>query len=150
MQNARRDRRKEAFWRRMMRGQAKSGLSIRAWCRRHDLTEASFYWWRGQLARRDAEGPKVTSARRPSATFVPVRVAAERPPADSPSMSSLNGPTGQIEIVLPGGRCVRLVGPVDRKALSNVLGVLSSEGVHEHESRTDRAGHGQSRGVPSC
>lgn len=109
MRLARRDRKKEAFWRRTIRRQPSSGMSVRAWCRKHALRESSFYWWRGQLARRDAEAP----------TFVPVRVAAGRPVPDACE-------TNRIEIVLPGECCVRLSGPVDRRALTDVLAVVRS------------------------
>jgi len=39
-----RDSKKEAFWRRRVRGQAGSGVSVRAWCERHDLREPTLYW----------------------------------------------------------------------------------------------------------
>lgn len=103
----RRDRKKEAFWRRLLRGQAQSGLSVRAWCDRHAVRVSAFYWWRTRLAQRD----------RAAAPFVPVRVTAE--PAAVAS-------AGRIEIVLTGNRCVRLVGPVDRQALADVLTVLAA------------------------
>jgi len=102
----RRDLKKEAFWRRMLRGQAGSGLSVRAWCRKHDTRESAFYWWRTQLAQRDAAAPQ----------FVPVRVTAE---------SSTVAPTGRIEIVLARDCRVHVVGPVDRQALADVLAVLA-------------------------
>lgn len=50
----RRDLDKERFWRELIAGQAVSGLSVRAWCLRHEVSEASFYAWRRELARRDA------------------------------------------------------------------------------------------------
>ena len=50
-----RDPKKESFWRRMVRRQAGSALSVRGWCAKHDLREATFYWWRAELAWRDAE-----------------------------------------------------------------------------------------------
>ena len=52
----RRDLGKERFWRELIAGQAASGLSVRAWCLRHEVSEASFYAWRRELARRDAAG----------------------------------------------------------------------------------------------
>jgi transposase len=104
----RRDLKKEAFWRRMVRRQAQSGLSVQAWCCQQDTRASAFYWWRAQLARRDRAAP----------TFVPVRVPAE-------SFTPVS--TGRIEIVLAGGRCVRLVGPVDRQALADVLTVLAAQ-----------------------
>lgn len=105
-----RDPKKEAFWRRMVQGQAGSGLSVRAWCCRHHLNEAGFYGWRKELARRDAEQPEPT--------FVPVRVTE-----DGPAVAG-----GQIEIVLAGGRRVRVSGPVDRRMLADVLAVLEGNG----------------------
>lgn len=45
---------KERFWRELIAGQAGSGLSVRAWCLRQEVSEASFYAWRRELARRDA------------------------------------------------------------------------------------------------
>jgi hypothetical protein len=54
-----RDRRREAQWRQWIARQRRSGLSIRAFCRQHQLRETAFYFWRGELARRQAEaGPR--------------------------------------------------------------------------------------------
>lgn len=103
---AARDWHKETAWRRKLRQQAESGQSVRAWCRRHRITETAFYWWRKELLRRDAEG-------RP-ATFVPVEVATAPARDDD----------GAIEIVLAGGRRVRLTGPVAGQTLATVLDVL--------------------------
>ena len=50
-----RDLKKEASWRRLIRRQARSGLTIRAWCLDQRVNEATLYWWRRELARRDAE-----------------------------------------------------------------------------------------------
>jgi hypothetical protein len=107
---ASRDPKKEAFWRSMVRGQAGSGLSVRAWCRKHHLNEAGFYAWRKELARREAE--------RCEPAFVPVRVTE-----DAPAVAS-----GPIEIVLTSGRRVRVSGPVDRQMLADVLAVLEEGG----------------------
>ena len=103
---AARDLRKETAWRRRLRQQGQSGQAVRAWCRNHRVTETAFYWWRKELARRDAEGR--------AAAFVPMHVSEEPAP----------GGAGQIEIVLADGRRVRLSGAVDRQALSAVLDVL--------------------------
>jgi hypothetical protein len=109
-------RKKEARWRRHLRGHASSGLSVSAYCRQHRLRACSFYWWRRELARRDAEPP---------AAFVPVTVAAQTP---------AHPREGRIEIVLPGARRVRVVGSVDRQMLADVLSVLEDQqGRREHE-----------------
>ena len=95
-----RNRKKEAGWRKHIRAQAGSGLSIEAYCRQHDLRAYGFYWWRRELARRDVQPP---------AAFVPVTVVRQPPvPAG----------TGRIEIVLPGGRRVRVMGSVDKGMLA--------------------------------
>lgn len=111
-----RDPRKEAFWRRVLARQARSGMSVRAWCHRHALRESSFYWWRTQLVGRDAEAPG----------FVPVRVTTDRSAADGFDLSAGTEPAGRLEIVLPRGRRVQVLGPVDRQALTDVLAVLAS------------------------
>ena len=113
---ATRDLQKEAAWRRRLSRQAESGQSVRAWCRKHGVTETAFYWWRRELARRDAAQKR--SARRDGerrvASFVPVQVTEE--PAQNWDW--------RIEIVLTDGRRVRLTDPVNGQALAAVLDVL--------------------------
>lgn len=104
-----RDSKKELFWRKMVRGQPGSGLSIRAWCRKHALREPAFYWWRRRLLRRESE----TSA----PAFVPVCIRAA---------SAVEG-IGPIQIVLADPPQVRVLGPVDRQALADVLAVLTKD-----------------------
>jgi len=117
---ATRDLAKEAYWRRMTGRQADSGLSVRGWCHKHGLNEATFHWWRRELGRRDAEGRP--SARRgvtkQSMPFLPVHVTEEGPGA----------PDSRIDIVLPDGPCVRVHGSVDRRTLADVLAVLEQRG----------------------
>jgi transposase-like protein len=94
-------------------------LSVAAYCRRHGLREYGFYWWRRELARRDAAAP---------AAFVPVQVMAERPAAEAEKQ-------GAIEIVLPGDRRVRVTGAaVDRRMLRDVLWAME-EGRQEEDRR---------------
>jgi hypothetical protein len=64
-------------------------MSIRAYCAKMRVKEPAFYWWRAELARRDAAKPK--------ATFVPVVVKA-------PVVGKAEG----ISIELRGGRVLRL------------------------------------------
>jgi hypothetical protein len=106
-----RNRKKEAGWRKHIRAQAGSGLSIEAYCRQHDLRAYGFYWWRRELSRRDAEPPP------PLATFVPVTVVAQ---------PRVHSEEGRIEIVLPGHRRVRVMGSVDKGMLADVLAVLAA------------------------
>jgi transposase len=105
---AARDLKKESFWRRIIRGQAGSGLCVRAWCRKRRVKEVAFYWWRRELARRDAEQP---------VSFVPVHVREDAPAAEG----------SDIEIVLNGGWCLRIRGRVDRQMLADVMAVLGPQ-----------------------
>jgi hypothetical protein len=120
---ARRDRKKEKFWHRMLRRQAGSGMSIRAWSREHNLHEHGFYWWRVRLARtgrgrrsRSVNPIPLMHLRSPRSkgkgepAFVPVRVAPD-----------VAVPTAGIEIVLSGDRRVRLSGSVNRQMPTEVL-----------------------------
>jgi hypothetical protein len=86
---------KEAFWRGHLARQPHSGLSIRAYCARHGLSEASFYFWRRELARRNA-----SPVQRPR--FVPVTVGV--------------GVPSSVEFQLSGGVVIR-VPAHDREAL---------------------------------
>lgn len=110
----RRDKRKEAYWQHKLEQHSQSGLSIRAFCRKHGFTETAFYFWRREIARRqDERQPK---PRRRRALFVPIRVAAEARPTTG----------GEIAIALADGRRVHLTPPVDRQALSDILAVLEA------------------------
>ena len=51
----RRDPAKEKHWRRIIRRQQTSGLSVHAFCEREGLKDGNFLWWRRELNRRDRE-----------------------------------------------------------------------------------------------
>ena len=53
---------KEAFWRQHVRQQRDSELSIRAYCRFHQLAENSFYAWRREIRIRDAEKRQISNS----------------------------------------------------------------------------------------
>ena len=142
------DLKKESFWREMVRGQSGSGMSVRAWCRRHALTEPAFYGWRRRLAERDRENS--------SATFVPVCVTDDGVAAGVAATDARSAGAGRIEIVLAGQRRVHLIGPVDRQALADVLAVLtqgdretpvgvccSCEGIGARRGRCEAGGNGR-------
>ncbi len=99
-----RDARKEQQWRRWIEAWRTSGLSVRAFCARHGLSPQSFYAWRRELQRRDAKPP----------AFVPVRVVGAGTPA---AVSS-------IEVVLQGGRTVRVASGFDAATLQQVVAAL--------------------------
>jgi hypothetical protein len=118
MSAVKRDLKKESFWRLAIRDQTISGIPVRRWCRKQGLNEASFYWWRRELSRRDGEGG--------SMSLVPVHVTDDRPRDGEP----------RIEIVLTDGRRVGVHGSVDRQTLADVLGILTSANSVEPEHRS--------------
>jgi transposase-like protein len=100
---------KERFWRRMVRQWRRSGLSVRAFCRLHDLSEPSMYAWRRTLAQRDAD----------TFQFVPVEVVPEEP-----SHAVGDGDQGRLELVLRDRRRLRIAPGFDADTLRQVLAVL--------------------------
>jgi transposase-like protein len=96
-----RDPRKEQQWRQWIDQWRRSGLSVQAFCRRHGLAPPSFYAWRRTLQQRAA------------AAFVPVRLLDGEPPA-----------AGSIEVVLAGGRRLRVPPRFDPATLRQLLAVL--------------------------
>ena len=113
-----RDRRREAQWRGVIRAHRDSGLTIREFCRKRKLPESAFYFWRGELQRRQAEPEQRRPADPPA--FVPVRVEDASACAGAPARAA-----GRIEIELPGGGRVHVIAPVDRQALADVLLAVS-------------------------
>ena len=117
-----RDPIREKFWRRTIRQQQRSGLTVRAFCLREGLKEGAFRWWRQALARRDREVAATTQADREGEpieavpTFLPVRlVDLQAIPAR---------PSPPIEVVLPTGPIVRVPSGFDPRTLDQVLAVL--------------------------
>jgi transposase-like protein len=45
---------REQFWRKVVEGQPRSGMSVAAWCGKHGVSAPSFYVWRQRLAKRGA------------------------------------------------------------------------------------------------
>ena len=106
----RRDPRKEDFWNKTVREHAGSGLSVRAYCRRRRLSEASFYAWRRELKLRRQERA-TANARQPAPkpTFVPVTLADV---------------AAGVEVVLPGGVVVRLPAATELAAVATLVADL--------------------------
>jgi hypothetical protein len=102
---------KEQSWRDLIRRQAQSGQSIRAFCASESVSEASFHWWRRELTGRrgDARTEPSTKPLQPSRPeFVP-----------SP-------PRPAIEIELPAGILVRVLPGASSEQLREVLAALET------------------------
>ena len=91
-----RDPVREQHWRERVTAWAASGLSVRAFCQQHQLTETTFHHWRRELRDRD---DAAASPARPR--FVPVTVL----PAAEPVASSA---TLAVEVRCPSGHVVSL------------------------------------------
>ncbi len=112
---------KEQFWRRVMSRFRGSGLTIRAFCDRERLSEPSFYAWRAELARRDRAQRQRVDPVKPRAAcrqprFVPVRILDDEEPRT----------LGAIEILLRGGRIVRVTPGFDGATLAQAVAVLEA------------------------
>ena len=124
----RRDLKKESRWRELVHRQSVSGMSIRGWCRDQGVQEATFQWWRRELARRDVERKSSGQciAETQAASFVPVRVTDDATGTKDHSATDHNVSGSPIEIMLTDGRRVRITGTVNRQTLTDVLDVLTS------------------------
>jgi hypothetical protein len=99
-----RDPRKGQHGRRLIQQGRHSGLSVRAFCDRHQLTPPTFSSWRRLLRLRDAS----------AACFVPVQVVPDREP----------GLAGGVDVVLAGGRRLRVAPGFDPDTLRQLLALL--------------------------
>jgi hypothetical protein len=114
----RRDPARERSWRRTIREQQRSGLSVRDFCRREGLKDWTFRWWRQELIRRD-QASGATPRGEPAGAapaFLSVRVIDREAVAPRPVPA--------IEIVLPAGPTVRVPQGFDPRTLGEVLAVL--------------------------
>jgi hypothetical protein len=117
------DPRTQQRWLQHIRHWQRSHLSVRDYCNRLELSEASFYSWkralqqRGLLADTAPRGTRSSRAEAPANTplFLPVTVTA----ADTGS--------GPIELVLPDGWTVRVAAGFDVGTLRQLLAVLREQ-----------------------
>lgn len=123
-------------WRELVERWQRSGQTVREFCRRAEVKESAFYWWKRRLARPrvgrgadrrvQANGPqkkpadvKTTPAelvRHGAARFLPVQVV----------MDCAGGSSSGVEIHWDNGRRVRLHRGFDRQTLADVLAVLEA------------------------
>jgi len=103
---AARIKKREALWRRVVRGHAASGMSIREYCAKHGVQDPAFYWWRAELARRDAV--------RSVAAFVPVVVEpAAAVPAEGMRIELRGGRTLRLPASLPMAKIGELIRAIE-------------------------------------
>jgi hypothetical protein len=98
-------------WRGLLRRQAGSGLSVAEFCRRHHVSQASFYQWRkrlqGERPARSGPPPARLGSPMPAGNFLPLSVV---------------GAAG-VEVELPCGAMIRI--PVgDGRTLEQLISLL--------------------------
>ena len=112
MSRSGRDMGKERYWQRTIREAARSGMSIREFCRQRRLKERQLYWWQHKLK----VGHQTLSIRGPgvngeAASFTLVSNEPE-------------GSDAGIELVLGDGRRLRIRRGVDEETLRAVLAAV--------------------------
>ena len=93
-------------WRELIRQHASSGQSIKAFCERHGVVVSAFYYWRRRLADEPGTVPSTALA----VSFVAVE--------------EVSAPASPLELVLRGGRCVRVVAGFDGPTLLRLIDVV--------------------------
>ena len=132
-----RDPKLEQFWRATLARWSQSGLNIRDFCRRHQLGESAFYFWRREIAARDrttvdASTPRTkprTSARRSSTAARPSRSPSPRSsaPTPRPSFVALRVVADTpLELVLRSGHVLRVPPGYDTHHLHAVVAALEA------------------------
>lgn len=105
---------KARYWEVVIREAARSGLSIRAFCRLRKLKESQFYWWQRRLKEKRlplSAGPRVSG--RGPVSFALV--------SDEPGRTDAG-----IELLLASGRRLRIRRGVDAATLPTVLAAAES------------------------
>jgi transposase-like protein len=131
MARRRRDHSKEQYWRRHVAAWRRSGQSVRVYCRAEGLSEPSFYSWRRLLAERDSSVPAGTERAGGSGASVS-SAAARRRRADAVEVSPFvpvrlvteATTTAAVEVVLRGGRVVRVAAGFVAQTLRDVVAAL--------------------------
>jgi len=104
---------KDRYWRNVIHEAARSGMSIREFCRQRQVTISQFYWWQRKLQRqRPARTKKRISGG--AASFVLV------------SEKGQSAEAAGIELVLGDGRRLRIHKGADETTLRAVLAAMES------------------------
>ncbi len=106
----------ELRWRDLVRRQAESGLSVRAFCRQEGISENSLYFWRRELPKRALRNRQLARQEAPAIhrDFIPVHLDG--------------GPSARMELVHPLGYQIRIDGGLNPALLRQLLDVLEQRG----------------------
>jgi transposase-like protein len=100
-------------WRGIVRGAEASGLSVRAYCKQHEVDLSQFYYWRRVL---QAAGRQAAQAA-PRGAFVLVQAPGRSEAADQ---------TPVLELLLDCGWRLRIPRNVDEALLATTLRLLAT------------------------
>jgi hypothetical protein len=103
---------KGRYWAKVIQEAARSGVSIREFCRQRQLTVSQFYWWQRRL-----QAPPPRAKKRVSASMAASFVLVSEPG---------QGLDAGIELVLGDGRRLRIHKGVDETTLRAVLAALEN------------------------
>ena len=130
---------KEAYWRKLLRRQQRSGQSIVQFCRQHGVSEAAFYHWKREIGRRDLQANGTTKVGRspvrakPSGSADANEVIGPRDSQPSPfvplrlTAAAVTAEASSIELVHPRGHVLRIPAVFDEACLQQVLQLLDRD-----------------------
>jgi hypothetical protein len=109
---------KHRYWQRTIGEAARSGVSIREFCRQRRLRESQFYWWQRRLKERREQRTLRSSQGAPGSGPASFALVSEEPAVMDAG----------IELLLGGGGRLRISKGVDQETLRSVLAAVESEG----------------------
>ncbi len=125
-----RDDIKEGFWRKHIQACKESGLSKRAYCITHNLSQSSFNAWSREVTIRDREKIPSTNAQEllcdspaKKNPFVPLFILPDKLETTIPNSSPEEKiPEKQhIEILVPGGAVIRVNGNCSSRFIAEIF-----------------------------
>jgi len=136
------DSSREAFWRGIIQQRLQAGLNIREFCRREQLSESAYHYWKREIAKRDGQPfngkskKKTTSKqdRNSQPTFIPVSLDSvamhqpqiEQPQVEQPQIEQPQIEQPQIEILYASGTTVRIASGCDATTISVILQAMGN------------------------
>jgi hypothetical protein len=127
----RRDSKREAFWREVLARQAKSSLSVLAFCKQEGVPDSSFYTWRRKIEARDREsgrpGPDALVPKRTDFLPVVLRQDDSQPWRGHVGMAPPDRAGESIAIELRNGRVMRLPGSMPADQIAAIVQALECQ-----------------------
>lgn len=118
------DSNRAGFWRELIEGRRRSGLSVARVCGQAGVSPASYYQWQRKLRRGVAPVRSAASDRGAAGRLVPVQIVAD-------ASSGPREPVGVLEVDLPGEVRLRIPAGCDHATLQLVLNLLLPDGSRE-------------------